>query len=74
MFIFEVNGCLVPNETRFSMYFYVLLSGISKLPGSFEISLVKQYLVHFLSLAGIVNVNVYKTETIFTGLEHGELF
>ena len=32
-----------------------------------------QYLVNFTGLAGIVNAAIYKTQPIFTGLEHGKL-
>ena len=42
-------------------------------PGSFEIHWVRQYLVDFIGLAGIVNATVYKTEPIITGLGHGKL-
>ena len=43
---------------------------ISKFPGSFEIHWVRQYLVNFTSLVGIVNGTVYKTEPVFTSLGH----
>ena len=39
---------------------------------SFEIHLIRQNLVNFLDLVGIVNATVYKTKPIFTGLEHGK--
>ena len=52
---------------------YCLTQWISKLPVSFEIHGVRQYLLSFTGLAGIVNASVYKTKTIFTGLRHGEL-
>ena len=32
---------------------------------------VRQYLVDFTGLVGIVNATVYKIEPIFTGLGHG---
>ena len=38
-----------------------------------ELHWVRQYLVNFTGLVGIVNVIVYKTEPIFTGLGHGRL-
>ena len=44
---------------------YCLTQWISKLPGSFEIHWVRQYLVNYTGLAGIVNATVYKTEPIF---------
>ena len=50
-----------------------LTQWISKLHRSFEIHWVRQYLVNFMGLAGIVNATVYKTEPIFTGLRHGKL-
>ena len=52
---------------------YCLAQWISKLPGSFEIHWVRQYLVNFMGLEGIVNATVYKTGLIFTGLGHGKL-
>ena len=52
---------------------YCLTKWISKLPGSFEIHRVRQYLVNFTGPAGIVNATVYKTKPIFTGLGHGKL-
>ena len=51
----------------------VLLSvfqSISKLPSSFEIHGVRQYLVNFKDLAGMVKTAVYKTEPISTGLRY----
>ena len=54
-----------------------LLSTVSRsgFQGSrnFEIHRVRQYLGNFTGLAGRVNANVYKTESIFTGLGHGKL-
>ena len=41
---------------------------------NFEIHRVRQYLENFTGLAGIINANVYKTESIFTGIRHGKLF
>ena len=61
----------IPNKTTFTKY--CLTQWISKLPGSFEIHWVTQYLVNFMGLAGIVNTNVYKTKPTFTGLEPGKL-
>ena len=52
---------------------YCLTQWISKLPGSFEIHWVRQYLVNCMGLAGIVNATVYKSEPIFTGFGHGKL-
>ena len=40
----------------------------SKLPRSFEIQGVRQFLVNFTGLAGIVNAPIYKTQAIFTSL------
>ena len=60
----------IPNKTIFTKYCFT--QWISKLPKSFGIHWVRQYLVHFMVLAGIVNETVYKTELIFTGLGHGK--
>ena len=60
----------IPNETTFVKY--CLSQWISKLSGSFEIHWVKQYLVNFTGLVGLLNATVYKTEPIFTGLGHGK--
>ena len=38
-----------------------------------EIHLVKQYLVNFTDLAGIVNATDHKTKPIFTGFMYGKL-
>ena len=67
----EVYRSFIPNKN----YIYQVLpySVDSKLPGSFEIHAVRQYLVNFMGLASIVNTTVYKTEPILTGLGHGEL-
>ena len=43
------------------------------IPEGFEIPWVRQYLVNFKGLAGIINATVYKTEPIFTSLGHGKL-
>ena len=51
----------------------MLLSGFQSSPGSFEIHWERPYRVNFKGPAGIVNAVVYKTEPIFTGLEHGKL-
>ena len=60
----------IPSKTTFTKY--CLTQWISKLPGSFEIHWVRQYLAYFLGLVGIVNATVYMTELILTGLQHGE--
>ena len=46
---------------------YCRTQWISTFDGSFEILWVRQYLVHFMGLAGIVNATVCKTEPIFEG-------
>ena len=71
MVISDVYRSFTQNKTTFTEYF--LTQWISKLPGSFEIHWVKQYLVNFMALVDIVNATVYKTESIFTGLGHGKL-
>ena len=40
---------------------FCLTQWISKLPGSYDIHWVRQHLVNFMGLAGIVNATVYKT-------------
>ena len=45
---------------------------IWKLPGSFEIHWIRQYMVNFMALMCITNGNVYMTEPNFTGLELGK--
>ena len=60
---FKYLQIFIHNETTFTKW-------ISKLPGSFEIHRVRQYLVNFMDLTGMTNANVYKTEPIFTGLGH----
>ena len=71
MVISDVHSSFIPNKTTFNKY--CLTQWISKLLGSFEILWVRQYLVNFMGLAGIVYTTVYKTEPIFTGLGHGKL-
>ena len=61
----------MPNKNYINLYYITLW--ISKLPGSFQIHRVRQYLGNFMGLAGIVNATVYKTEPIMTGLGHGKL-
>ena len=41
--------------------------------GSFEIHWVRQYLINFTGLVGIINTTVYNTELIFIGLGHWKL-
>ena len=43
-----------------------------KAPRSFEIHWVRQYMVKFMDLEGIVNTTVYETKPIFTGLRCGK--
>ena len=59
--ISDVYMSLIPNTciTTFTKYFL--------LPRSFEIHWVRQYLVNFMVLVGIVNATVYRAEPIFTG-------
>ena len=73
--ISDVQRSFIPNKTLLNVYFtkYCLTQRISKLPRSFEIHWVRQYLVNCLGLMGIVNATVYKTELIFTGLGLGKL-
>ena len=69
MVISDVYTSYIPNKTTFTEY--CITQWISELHGSFEIHWVKQYLVNFTGLLGIVNANVYMTERILTGLWHG---
>ena len=66
--ISNVYMSFIPNKTTFTKN--CLTQWISKLPGSFEIHWAKQYLVNFTGLMGMVNVTIYKTKPVFTGLWH----
>ena len=50
--ISDVYKSFIPYETTFATY--SLTQWISKLPGSFDIHCVRQYLLNFMGLAGIV--------------------
>ena len=63
MVISDVYKSFIPNKTIFIKY--CLTQWISKFPGSFEIHWVRQYLVNFMGLVGIVNTIVYKTMSNF---------
>ena len=65
------TGPLLQINSTFTKY--CLTQWMSKFPGSFEILWVKQCLVNFTGLAGIVHATVYKTKLIFTGLRHGKI-
>ena len=69
--ISDIYVSSIPNKTTFVEY--CLTQCISKLLGSFEIHWVRQHLVKFMGLAGMVNAIVYKIDPFFTGLGHGEL-
>ena len=69
--ISDVCRSFISNKTAFAKY--CLTQWISKLPGNFDIHAVRQYLVNITGLADIVYATVYKTEPIFTCLEHGKL-
>ena len=71
MVISAVYRSIIPNQTSFTKH--CLTQWISKLPWSFEIHWVGQYLVNFMSPVGIVNATVYKMEPIFASLRHGKL-
>ena len=60
-------------QTNYIYLEYCLTLCILKLPQSFEMNRVRQYLVNFMGLMGIANVTVYKTRPIFTGLGHVKL-
>ena len=72
MVISDVCRLFIPNKTTFTKH--CLTQWISKLPVSFEIHCIRQYVVNFIGMMGIVNLNatVYKTGPIFTGLRHGK--
>ena len=70
MAISNVYRPFIENKTTFTKS--CLTQWISKLPRSIEIHWVKQFLVNFVGLAGIVNATLYKAEPIFAGLRHGK--
>ena len=69
--ISNVHKSFITNNSIFIEY--CLTQWISKLPGSFEIHWVKQYLVNFMGLSGMINAIVCKTMPIFIGFRHGKL-
>ena len=69
--ISHVYSSLIQNKTTFTKY--CLTQWISKLPRSFEIHQVRQYLVNITGMAGIANTTVDRSEPIFTGLGLGKL-
>ena len=69
--ISDIYRSFKPNKTTFTKY--CLAQWVPKLPRSVEIRWVRQYMVNFTGLAGIVNTTVYKTKPIFTGLGHSKL-
>ena len=71
MVISAICRSFIPNRTTFAKY--CLTHWISKLPVSFEIHWVRQYLINLIGLAGIVNAMVCKTKPNFTGVWHGKL-
>ena len=71
MVISDVYKSFIPN--RNTSIWYCFTQWITKLPGSFEIHWVRQYLVNFLGLAGMINLNVYKAGPMFMGLGHSKL-
>ena len=56
----DVYKSVIPNNTTLTKY--CLAQWISKLPRSFEIHWVIQYLVNFTDLAGIVNNTLYSIQ------------
>ena len=66
--ISDVYRPFIPNKISFAKY--SLTQWISKLPWSFKINWLRQYLVNLIGLSGIVNATLYKNEPIFTGLGH----
>ena len=63
LLIADFYRSFVPNKTAVTKY--CLTQWISKLPRSFEIHWIKQYMENFMGLAGRVNATIYKTEPIF---------
>ena len=70
-FSLRCYSSFIPNEIIFAKYCFT--QWFSKLHGSFEIHWVRQYLVNFMSLAGIVRITVYKTKPILSALGHGNV-
>ena len=68
--ILDVCRSFIPIKTTFAKY--CLSKCILKLPGCFEIHWVRQYLVNFTGLAGIVSATIYKTRPFFTGVGHSK--
>ena len=64
----DVYMFFIRNKTTYAKC--CLAQWISKLPRSFEIHWVRQYLVNFMGLVGMVDATVYKTEPILAGLGH----
>ena len=62
----DISMSFIIITTTFTKHW--LTEWISKRSGSFEIHWVRQYLVNFTGLVGIVNADVYKNEPIFTGI------
>ena len=63
--ISEIYRSFIWNKTTFTKY--CLTQWISKFTKRFEIYWVRQYLVTFMCVAGIINATVYKSEPFFTG-------
>ena len=57
--ILYVYRSFIPSKTTFTKYCLTLW--ISQLPRSYEIHWVRQYLINFMDLMGIVNATVCKT-------------
>ena len=60
--ILDVYRPIIPNKTTFTKH--CLTQWISKLLRSFKIHWVRQWLVNFCGLVGIVNATVYNTKPI----------
>ena len=69
--ISDVYMPIIPKKTTFTKPYFT--QWMSKRPGSFEIYWVRQCLVNFTGLAGIINATLYKTEPNFTDLGHSKL-
>ena len=62
----DVNRSFISNKIAFTKY--CLFQWISKLPGTFQIHCVRQWLLDFTGFAGMINATVYKT-TFSTDLD-----
>ena len=72
MLISDVYRSFIPNKTTFTKH--CLTQWISKFPGSFEIHWVRQYLVNFTGVVGIVSATKPSQFSQVAGMAHGPVF